>query len=92
MTGREGETFPGFFHDREERPDTGPCGSRCLEKAAVPEGALPWAEGNGDAGQSGLQCQHFAVVWIVWVSVAGDIAGLSTRRACSLWGVGQHAV
>lgn len=36
------------------------------EKAAVPEGALPWAGREGDAGQSGLQCQHFAVVWIAW--------------------------
>lgn len=32
MTGREGETFPGFFHDREERPDTGRVDARCLGK------------------------------------------------------------
>ena len=38
MTGREGETFPGFFHDREERPDTGPYGSCCLEKGGGPGG------------------------------------------------------
>lgn len=35
-------------------------------KGVVPEGALPWAGREGDAGQSGLQCQHFAVVRIAW--------------------------
>ena len=48
---------------------------------------MGWERG---AGQSGLQCQHFAVVWIAWSLWLETLPDYPHRRACSLWDVGQH--
>ena len=75
MTGREGETFPGFFHAWGELPDTGRVDARCLGKGdalknGTAMGGEKWGCGPVRAAVPTL-CRRLDRL----ESVAGDIAG-----------------
>ena len=88
MTGREGETFPGFFHAWGELPDTSRVDARCLGKGdALKNGTVMGGEKWG-CGPIRTQFQHFATVRIAWGAVAGGAAGLSTPACMQPLGSG----